>query len=177
MRAAKGVVPVYIDCKDTQHKTLVKAWKAFDLPMLGFTTWDGARIEEYEGAKDAASIAARVADVAARHRRDLPWTETLDKALEAARKGETPRLIAVAIADKPEHTEPLRDPALWPHVRDFLWVRVKPDSDEAKRLGATDAPAVVVLDADAKPLRRLDPAKPVKELASALEDFHKSRRK
>jgi hypothetical protein len=167
-------VPVYIDCKDPQVKPLVKAWKAYDLPMLGFTTWNGAKVAEYEGELTAGAIAAKLAEVAAKHRRDLPWLPSLDKALDAAKKPDANKLIAVVLTDKPEHIEPLRDPALWPLVRDFLWVRARPDSDDARRLPPGDAPAVLILDAGLKPLLRLDPTKPLQE---PLAGFLKSRSK
>jgi hypothetical protein len=172
--AAKGVEPVYLDCKDPVHKAIVKKWKAYDLPMLGFTTWEGAKIEEYEGPKDVESLVARLGLIAEKHRRDLPWAEDWPKALEKAKKDG--KLVAVSYAEKPEHEAVLREPALWPLVRDFVWVRATKDSDEAKRLAPAGSPTIVVFEGE-KELLRLGPRTDAKELEKALAAFHESRKK
>lgn len=168
-------MPVYLDCKDPVHKAIVKKWKAYDLPTLGFTTWNGAKIEEYGGARDAESIAARLTAIAEKHRRDLPWADDFAKALEAAKKDG--KLVAVSYAEKPEHEAVLREPALWPLVRDFVWVRATKDSDAAKRLATAASPTVVLLDTEQKELLRLEKRTDAKELEKAFAAFHESRRK
>ena len=172
--AAKGVETVYLDCKDPVHKAIVKKWKAYDLPTLGFTTWDGAEIEEYEGPKEVDALVARLTLIAEKHRRDLPWAEDWPKALEKAKKDG--RLVAVSHAEKQEHEAVLREAALWPLVRDFVWVRAKKDSDEAKRIAAAASPTIVVFDGE-KELLRLENRTDAKELEKALAAFHESRKK
>ncbi len=176
--AAANLVPVYVDIKSSRE---VCEKYGVTKPSLVFAAWNGERLEEFNaGYQDAKLLAKKIAEMAETHRRDLPWSSDYDGAIEAAAKDK--KLVAVSYAEQPEDEKVLREPALWPLLKDFVWVRApwKKGSD-AQKQRKLKSPTILILDPEKKapeesPLLRIEGKKNAATLLAALKEFLDSRR-
>jgi len=169
-----AVAPVYVNFKSTPGKKVGDEFGVTKLPTLILASWKGEKIEAVDAEADARTLAQKIVELGQKHRRDLPWAESLEKAMEAAKKDG--KLVAVSYAEKPEEENVLREGALWPLVKDFVWARRPKAEAKARKL---KSPTVVVIDPEKpeEPLLKLEGRKGVKEIEKALKEFLESRSK
>ncbi len=164
--AVKEVVAVRIDIKE-DPKNVAGKFTVIRVPTLIFTKWDGERIETYEGEKEALPMATRIREIGEKHKRDLPWEESLEKAQEKAKEG---GLVAAVFLDKDEPVvQALLDESLKELVAKLRFVKFKAKGDDAKKFKVTRSATILLLDAEGKELGRAEGNKTRKELKSFLE--------
>ncbi len=167
-----GVVPVYINFKSTPGKEAADKYGVTKVPTLIVADSEGKKIEVLDLEAESNAVAEKMAEIGQKHRRDVPWSESLEKAIERARK--EAKRVAVVWEEKADDAKMLRDPLLWPLVKQLVWVRAS--KEDGKRLKLVKSPSILILDPAAEkpeetPLLKLEGKRQAKEIEKPLKEF------
>ena len=167
-----GVVPVYINFKSSPGKEAADKYGVTKVPTLIVADWEGKKIEVIDVEPESKAVAEKMAEIGQKHRREVPWAESLEKGIESAKKDG--KRVAIVWEEKADDARALRDPLLWPLVKQIVWVRAS--KEDGKRLKLAKSPAILVLDAAAEkaeenPLLRIEGKRLAKEIEKPLKEL------
>ena len=158
VEAAKGLVPVLVDCSQgSAHPDLKKKFGIKGFPTVLFTDYQGKEVARLNG-RDPASVKAQFEDVVAKHSVKLFMDQDLPAGKSAAK--EQQKLLAAVYMDEDPRSAAKNDAlkAYLLHeemaeVRGKLhWIRRPLEdedgkkTDEAKEVGASKSPTLILID-------------------------------
>jgi len=167
-KAAGELVPVRIHIYQ-DPKNVAGKFNVLKVPKFMFLAPEGKVLETYEGELQAGPMAARFRDIAGKSKRDLPWEESYEKALEKARQGTL--VAALFQAEDTGLAAALLDDSLQEVVKRLAFVKFSSakNSADAKKFKVERGPALLLLDADGKEVARAEGKKSSKDLKAFLE--------
>ncbi|MBI4563457.1 MAG: hypothetical protein HY716_02020 [Planctomycetes bacterium] len=93
VEATKGLMPILVDCDwGRKNKDISGKYGVRGYPTVVFTDPEGGEVARMT-ARDAESLAKQISEMAAKHSRSVPWVESLEAALETAKKESKPLAI------------------------------------------------------------------------------------
>jgi hypothetical protein len=178
VKASEKLVMVKVDCTDSNKvKEILGKYGVRGFPTMLFTDPDGKVVGQL-GARDPASIARQLGDLAAQYRRRLPFAESVEAALAAGKKDGKPVLVLFTDKSKDaEETESsLADDTLQAALARCVAARheIAKDCELCKRFKAAAGVSVLVLDPRAEdpaaaPLAQLSGKRTAAALKADLE--------
>jgi len=138
-----------------KHDAVAKKYGVSGYPTFIFVGPDGKKVGD--ASRDAGALVKQIGETAAKFNRAPKWAENEETALKAAKEGQLP-LVVYYRDDKPKSEQAELEFSAQPLAELYdkaVWVQKTLDvkSDEAKALGISSVPAVLILDA------RIDDAK------------------
>ena len=175
--AAKDLVLILVDCTDRSNTPEpAKTHNVRGLPTLLFMDPDGKVVGNLT-ERSADGIVRQFGEIVDKHRRKIPWAETIEKAIEAGKEGKKPVLLLVT--DDEEDSKKVEafffDPATKEALDQFVLVRhaVEKKCETCKKYRATKGGKILLLDPTAEdpaksPLAKVSGKKKAEDLAKAL---------
>lgn len=167
----RDVIPLFVNF-DNDPQNVCGRFQATKRPTIILADQEGKSIQKFEG--DIPGLQPVVAEFAKKYFRDFPWAESLDKAVESAKKDK--KLVGFFFADESDGSrqfvKTLKDAGLKSFVSkiDFVKFAFKKDSDDAKKYKISKAVTLLLWDAErGEEVDRVEGKKTVKELKGLFE--------
>ena len=131
-----------------KHDAVAKKYGVTGYPSFFFIDPTGKKVGN--ASRDSASLIKQIGETAEKYNRAPKWSESLDSATEAAKKGDQPLVIVYRDA-KPKSDAAVQEFNAEPVAELYgkaTWVQHTFDvkSDEAKAMGITSLPTLVIVD-------------------------------
>lgn len=195
MKAARKVVPIYIDCTEEVPPDLKDAYDVSGTPTILFVDGDGKVIEKLT-SREPTDMVKQIEAIAKKYPLFGAWHDEISEAFKEA-TGETPKPVLLVFLDESEKSTKMLAALTHKSLKDYTgkFVRVRRDRDpdalkarkaELKKYNVSKLPSILILDPTAKkpekrPLARVVGVKSAKVLKrnmdEALEKWKKARAK